>query len=79
MWELGKSEPDNETLRQLSEILNVSSSYLLGDLTIRSIAKSDKNVVVIRARDGSEEETELSDAKIETLKKLLNYLSDSDR
>ena len=30
MWELGKSEPDNETLLNLASIFNVSVDYLLG-------------------------------------------------
>lgn len=30
MWELGISEPDNDTLVALSKIFNVSTDYLLG-------------------------------------------------
>ena len=30
MWELGKTEPDIETLGNLSEVFNVSIDYLLG-------------------------------------------------
>lgn len=30
MWELGKSEPDNETLKILADLFNVSADYLLG-------------------------------------------------
>jgi transcriptional regulator with XRE-family HTH domain len=31
MWELGKSQPDNDTLLLLSELFNVSVDYLLGN------------------------------------------------
>ena len=30
MWELGKSEPDNETLKILADLFNVTTDYLLG-------------------------------------------------
>jgi repressor LexA len=31
MWETGKSQPDNESLKTLSKVLNVSVDYLLGN------------------------------------------------
>lgn len=33
MWEIGKSEPDLETIKKLSQIFNVSVDYLLGNDT----------------------------------------------
>lgn len=30
MWETGASQPDNDTLRQLAEILDTTTDYLLG-------------------------------------------------
>ncbi len=30
MWELGKSEPDSETINNLSTLFNVSTDYILG-------------------------------------------------
>lgn len=85
MWELGKSEPDNQTIRQLAEIFNVSSSYIIGEDTqnisgasaIRAIASPDKNgVVFIRARDGSIVESELDDDQIELFKNMLKQIND---
>lgn len=34
MWELGKNEPDNETLNLISNIFHVSIEYLLGNDTV---------------------------------------------
>lgn len=33
MWEIGKSEPDLETIKRLSQIFDVSIDYLLGNDT----------------------------------------------
>ena len=85
MWELGKSEPDNQTIRQLAEIFNVSSSYIIGGdnhessakAAIRAIASQDKNgIVFIRARDGSIVESELDDDQIELFKNMLKQIND---
>ena len=76
MWELGKSEPDNETIRQLAEMFNVSSSYLLGELTIRNIAKPEKNTIMLRGRDGSEDGSELTDEQLELFKNMLKQIGD---
>ncbi len=85
MWELGKSEPDNQTIRQLAEIFNVSSSYIIGEeiqdvsaaADIRAIATPDKNgIIFIRGRDGSIVESELDDDQIELFKIMLKQIND---
>ena len=66
------------TIEKIAYACGVNISYIIGDdiPTHATVPSNAYGVVVIRGRDGSEEVTELSDAQIETLKKLLNYLSD---
>jgi transcriptional regulator with XRE-family HTH domain len=85
MWELGKSEPDNQTIRQLAEIFNVSSSYIIGEensavSAIHTIASPNKNgIVFIRARDGSIVESELDDDQIDLFKNMLKQINDKNK
>ncbi len=44
MWEIDASQPDNDTLLKLSEILNVSIDYLLGNSP--TPAHSNKSVII---------------------------------
>ncbi len=45
MWELGKNEPDHQTLVALAEFFNVSVDYLLGRNVPEELPKEDRRLI----------------------------------
>ena len=66
------------TAQKIAAYFGVSVDYLLGKDEKEKPAQ-ESGTISIRSRDGSVLESELSDEQIETFKKLLNYLNDSDK
>ena len=79
LYENGKREPDLKTLLNIAEYFNVSVDYLIGKTEEKEKNTKEMGTISIRGRDGSVIESELSDAQLETFKKLLNYISDNDK
>lgn len=88
MWELGKSEPDLETLFNLSQIFGVSVDYLLGKGTNEYAHTQnekpsengelpDKNVVITIGRDGTYSKKRLTDEQIKALQAIIDQMPDA--
>jgi transcriptional regulator with XRE-family HTH domain len=81
-YETGASEPDFETTLKIAEYFDVSVDYLLGRTEEKKPSAEvideelDKNVLVIRGRDGRYIRKKLSDEEIKSLEILLKSLPD---
>lgn len=64
------------TIEKIANACGVNMSYIIGGPSIREIASPDKRgVIVIRGRDGFEEEAELSDPQIEIVKRMIEQFN----
>lgn len=79
-YEVGKREPDNETLIKLAQYFNTSVDYLLGNSDIKEKTPSEEGVkkgtVQIAGRDGSFVERELTDDQIDIVKRMIDQMPD---
>lgn len=80
MWELGKSEPDIETLKLLALHFDVPISYLVDEKYeinghIKYIMYQKEGSISIRSRDGSVIESELSDEQLENVKRIIEQFN----
>ena len=73
MWELGYSEPDIDTLKLIADKFNISIDYLTTSSPASDSQKESQSSssIVLRGRDGTLIETDLTDSEMEMLKSLL--------
>lgn len=83
MWEIGASQPDHDLLLKISQLLNVSIDTLLGNEVEEKKPSAevideelDKNVLVIRGRDGRYIRKVLTDDEIKSFETLFKNLPD---
>lgn len=81
MWELGKSEPDIETLKLLALHFDVPISYLVDERYetnehVKYITYQKEGSISIRSRDGSVLESELNDEQLELFKNMLKQFKE---
>ena len=73
-YETGSREPDLNTLKELADFFNVSVDHLLGIDTLNPSTKSEsipENCIMLRGRDGTVIEGELTDEQIELIKLMI--------
>lgn len=81
-WEKGNRQPDFQMMSQIADIFDVSIDYLLGRSEEKKPSAEvidkelDKNVLVIRGRDGRYIRKKLTDEEIQSLEILLKSLPD---
>lgn len=81
-YETGASEPDFQTTLKIAEYFDVSVDYLLGRTEEKKPSAEvideelDKNVLVIRGRDGRYIRKVLTDKEIESFETLFKNLPD---
>lgn len=80
-YENGKREPDLETIKKMSDILNVSIDSLLGksEETPTPVSESGQhiNIVKIAGRDGSYKEKRLTDEQIKALQTIIDQMPEA--
>lgn len=75
LYEQGKREPDNATLKKLADYFEVSVDYLLGREENKTVEKkSDKNKIEIIARGGETFTYTVSDEDLQTAKNILEMI-----
>lgn len=73
MWELGKSEPDIETLGKLSEIFGVNIDYLLGN------DKDFEEDVIVWHRNGEVGRAKLSKENYDAIVQMIKATSEKPK
>lgn len=63
------------TIEKIALACGVSISHIIGGPTIRNIAKPAKNMIMLRGRDGSEDDAELTDEQHEIVKRMIEQFN----
>ena len=78
MWELGKSEPDGDTLVNMANIFHVSVDDILSK-DQSSAARPIENTLTLYGRDGSKTDRTLTEDQYKLIIKLLDQLQDGNK
>jgi len=82
-WEVGRYEPDSDSLVKLADYFNVSIDYLLGrsDEKRPAVPEDDgshKNEVLVRSRNGMVVQKSYTDEQIKFIISLIDAIPDND-
>lgn len=78
MWELGKSEPDGDTLVNMANIFHVSVDNILGK-DQSPAARPTENTVILYGRDGNKTDRTLTEEQYKLILGLLGQMSDEKK